>query len=70
MKLCRFTDRDTFAPRYGIVEGDVVRPLMDEDAFGISPRASTDNIPLDDVRILAPVRLKMFASVGIYLDTQ
>ena len=69
MKLCRFTNRDTFAPRYGIVDGDVVRPLMDEDAFGISSRASTDNIPLDDVTLLAPVAPSKIVCVGRnYLD--
>lgn len=69
MKLCRFTNRGTFTPRYGIVDGDVVRPLMDEDAFGSSPRASTDKIPLADVRLLAPVVPSKIVCVGRnYLD--
>jgi 2-keto-4-pentenoate hydratase/2-oxohepta-3-ene-1,7-dioic acid hydratase in catechol pathway len=69
MKLCRFTNRGMFAPRYGIVEGAVVRALMDEDAFGVSPRASTDKIPLADVRILAPVAPSKIVCVGRnYLD--
>lgn len=69
MKLCRFRDQGTFASRFGIVEGDVVRPLMDEDAYGITPRASTDKIPLADVRILPPVTPSKIVCVGRnYLD--
>jgi len=64
MKLCRFTSRGTFAFRYGIVEGDIVRPLMDEDAFGVSPRASTDKISLNDVTILSPVTPSKIVCVG------
>jgi len=52
------------APRYGIVDGDVVRPLMDEDAFGVSLRASADKIPLNDVKILAPVVPSKIVCVG------
>lgn len=69
MKLCRFTNRGMFTSRYGIVDGDVVRPLMDEDAFGITPRASTDKIQVADVSILAPVTPSKIVCVGRnYLD--
>ena len=69
MKLCRFTNRDVFAPRYGIVDGEVVRPLMDENAFGVTPRASADKIPISDVKILAPVVPSKIVCVGRnYLD--
>ena len=64
MKLCRFIQQGQFVPRYGIVEGDVVRPLMDEDGFGVSPRASTDKIPVKDVVMLAPVVPSKIVCVG------
>lgn len=41
-----------------------MRPLMDEDAFGVSPRASTDKIPLRDVKVLAPVLPSKVVCVG------
>lgn len=69
MKLCRFTTLGTLALRYGIVEGDVVRPLMDEDAFGSTPRASADKIRFADVTLLAPVVPSKIVCVGRnYLD--
>jgi 2-keto-4-pentenoate hydratase/2-oxohepta-3-ene-1,7-dioic acid hydratase in catechol pathway len=37
---------------------------MDEDAYGITPRVSTDKIPLDEVRILAPVTPSKIVCVG------
>jgi 2-keto-4-pentenoate hydratase/2-oxohepta-3-ene-1,7-dioic acid hydratase in catechol pathway len=37
---------------------------MDEDAYGITPRASTDKIPLDEVRILPPVTPSKIVCVG------
>lgn len=64
MRLCRFTHQGTFTPRYGIVDGIVVRPLMDEDAFGISPRASVDKIPIADIIMLAPVAPSKIVCVG------
>lgn len=46
-----------------------MRPLMDEDAFGITPRASTDKIQFTDVTILAPVVPSKIVCVGRnYLD--
>lgn len=56
-------------PQYGIIEGDVVRPLMDADAFGSLPRAASDKIPLSDVTLLAPVVPSKIVCVGRnYLD--
>ena len=64
MKLCRFTQLDFFQPHYGIIEGKVVRPLIDADAFGSRPRARANKIPLSEVRLLAPVAPSKIVCVG------
>ncbi|MGB7924716.1 MAG: fumarylacetoacetate hydrolase family protein [Pyrinomonadaceae bacterium] len=64
MKLCRFTQRDFFQPHYGIIEDEAVRPLIDADAFGSRPRVRSEQIPLAEVRLLAPVAPTKIVCVG------
>jgi 2-keto-4-pentenoate hydratase/2-oxohepta-3-ene-1,7-dioic acid hydratase in catechol pathway len=65
MKLCRFISAEMHAPHYGIVEGESIRPLIDADAFGSRPRArSGDKIPMDSVRLVAPVTPSKIVCVG------
>ncbi|MFN2597384.1 MAG: fumarylacetoacetate hydrolase family protein [Pyrinomonadaceae bacterium] len=64
MKLCRFQHPDFFAPHYGIVLDDFVRPLLDADAMGSRPRVRADKLPLADVQILAPVAPSKIVCVG------
>jgi 2-keto-4-pentenoate hydratase/2-oxohepta-3-ene-1,7-dioic acid hydratase in catechol pathway len=64
MKLCRFTSAGIYAPHYGIVEGDFIRPLIDADAFGSRPRARQDKIPLAEASVLAPVTPSKIVCVG------
>jgi 2-keto-4-pentenoate hydratase/2-oxohepta-3-ene-1,7-dioic acid hydratase in catechol pathway len=64
MKLCRFIHQTLPEPRYGIIEEDSVRPLIDADAFGSRPRVQSDRIPLDAVRLLAPVTPSKIVCVG------
>src|ERR671932_436602 len=64
MKLCRFAHRTLREPRYGIIEGDFVRPLIDADAFGSRPRAHSDQIPFGEIRLLAPVTPSKIVCVG------
>jgi 2-keto-4-pentenoate hydratase/2-oxohepta-3-ene-1,7-dioic acid hydratase in catechol pathway len=64
MKLCRFISQDVYAPHYGIVEGEFIRPLIDADAFGSRPRARADKIPLAEARLLAPVTPSKIVCVG------
>jgi 2-keto-4-pentenoate hydratase/2-oxohepta-3-ene-1,7-dioic acid hydratase in catechol pathway len=64
MKLCRFTQPLLPLPRYGIIEGDIVRPLLDADAFGSLPRAHSDQIPLASVSLLSPVTPSKIVCVG------
>lgn len=64
MKLCRFQHKDFFAPHYGILEDDCVRPLLDADAMGSRPRSRIDKLPLAEVQILAPVAPSKIVCVG------
>jgi 2-keto-4-pentenoate hydratase/2-oxohepta-3-ene-1,7-dioic acid hydratase in catechol pathway len=64
MKLCRFQHKDFFAPHYGIIEDDFVRPLLDADAMGSRPRVRIDKLPLAEVQILAPVAPSKIVCVG------
>jgi 2-keto-4-pentenoate hydratase/2-oxohepta-3-ene-1,7-dioic acid hydratase in catechol pathway len=64
MKLCRFTHQTHLEPRYGIIEENFVRPLIDADAFGSRPRTHSDRIPLSEVRLLAPVTPSKIVCVG------
>jgi 2-keto-4-pentenoate hydratase/2-oxohepta-3-ene-1,7-dioic acid hydratase in catechol pathway len=64
MRLCRFTHPKLYAPRYGIIEGLVVRPLIDADLFD-SPRAGAeDHFELAEVRLHAPVVPSKIVCVG------
>src|SRR5918999_2936635 len=64
MKLCRFIQQHFSEPRYGIIEEDFVRPLIDADAFGSRPRAHSNRIPLGEVKLLAPVTPSKIVCVG------
>jgi 2-keto-4-pentenoate hydratase/2-oxohepta-3-ene-1,7-dioic acid hydratase in catechol pathway len=64
MKLCRFQHKDFFAPHYGILEDDFVRPMLDADAMGSRPRVRIDKLPLAEVQILAPVAPSKIVCVG------
>jgi 2-keto-4-pentenoate hydratase/2-oxohepta-3-ene-1,7-dioic acid hydratase in catechol pathway len=64
MKLCRFKHQTVLEPRYGIIEGDYVQPLIDADAFGSRPRAQSNQIPLSEVSLLAPVTPSKIVCVG------
>lgn len=64
MKLCRFTNQTIAEPRYGLVEGDFVRPLIDSDVFGRHTRYSSAEIPLAEINILPPVTPSKVVCVG------
>jgi 2-keto-4-pentenoate hydratase/2-oxohepta-3-ene-1,7-dioic acid hydratase in catechol pathway len=64
MKLCRFIHSSLAEPRYGIVEGDYVRPLIGGDIFVDNPQFSSDKISLAEVKILAPVTPSKIVCVG------
>ena len=64
MKLCRYTQTDIYAPHYGIIEDDYVRPLLEADEFGSQPRARSDSLPLREVKLLPPVTPSKIVCVG------
>ena len=64
MKLCRFNHQTLSEPRYGIIEGEFVQPLLDADAFGAQPRTQFKPLPLSEVSLLAPVTPSKIVCVG------
>lgn len=64
MRLCRFLHKNQLEPRYGIIEGEFVQPLIDADAFGSRPQAQSSRIPLKEVRLIAPVTPSKIVCVG------
>lgn len=66
MKLCRFISTDATAPRYGLIDGDAVLPLDERDVFArrFAPRDARDRLPLDEVRLVAPVAPTKIVCVG------
>ena len=66
MKLCRFTHPSLPAPRYGWLEGDSVRPADESRLFArdLATRAAGQTLPLDEVRLLAPVVPSKIVCVG------
>jgi 2-keto-4-pentenoate hydratase/2-oxohepta-3-ene-1,7-dioic acid hydratase in catechol pathway len=64
MKLCRYTNLETLDPHYGILSGDTVSPLIDDDVFGSTLRASEIKLPLSECKMLAPVAPTKIICVG------
>jgi 2-keto-4-pentenoate hydratase/2-oxohepta-3-ene-1,7-dioic acid hydratase in catechol pathway len=66
MKLCRFTHPSDAMPRYGWLEGDTVRPADESRLFSLdfATRAGGQTLPLDEVRLLAPVAPSKIVCVG------
>jgi 2-keto-4-pentenoate hydratase/2-oxohepta-3-ene-1,7-dioic acid hydratase in catechol pathway len=63
MRICRFKHPSKAAPCYGVLEEDYVLPLVD-DIFAPNPQTSSDQIPLSEIRILAPVEPSKIVCVG------
>jgi 2-keto-4-pentenoate hydratase/2-oxohepta-3-ene-1,7-dioic acid hydratase in catechol pathway len=66
MRLCRFTHPSGSSPRYGWLEGDAVRPADESRLFppDFAPGAGGRTLPLDEVRLLAPVVPSKIVCVG------
>lgn len=64
MRICRFTNQEDFAPRYGLLEGETIAPLADAAPFDAPLHTSADRIPLSGVRLLAPVVPSKIVCVG------
>ncbi|HEX8493298.1 MAG TPA: fumarylacetoacetate hydrolase family protein [Pyrinomonadaceae bacterium] len=64
MKLCRYTNLESFDPHYAVLSGEAVSPLLDDDVFGHPPRVSKNEISLSEVKLLAPVVPTKIICVG------
>jgi 2-keto-4-pentenoate hydratase/2-oxohepta-3-ene-1,7-dioic acid hydratase in catechol pathway len=64
MKLCRFTTVDRTEPRYGLIEGDFVRPIEGSDPFVEKISFSQNKIPLSEIKLLSPVTPSKVVCIG------
>lgn len=64
MKLCRFSDQTISEARYGVLEGEFVRPIIDGDIFNKDSHELGDKISLTEVKLLAPVAPSKIVCVG------
>jgi 2-keto-4-pentenoate hydratase/2-oxohepta-3-ene-1,7-dioic acid hydratase in catechol pathway len=66
MRLCRFIHPSGATPRYGWLEGDSVRPADESRLFSRDPatRAGAESLPLDELRLVAPVAPSKIVCVG------
>jgi 2-keto-4-pentenoate hydratase/2-oxohepta-3-ene-1,7-dioic acid hydratase in catechol pathway len=64
MKLCRFSNKAVTGTRFGILEGDFVRPIEDQDIFPNGPYSLGEKISLQEVKLLAPVTPSKIVCVG------
>ena len=65
MKLCRFAHPQFIEPQLGLIEDQNVFPLAADEIYTASERPSTgDPLPLDNVRLLAPVTPSKIVCVG------
>jgi 2-keto-4-pentenoate hydratase/2-oxohepta-3-ene-1,7-dioic acid hydratase in catechol pathway len=65
MRICRFTTSDNQTPRFGIIDGDAIRPLKLDETFANFPNLNTDGpIPLASAQLLAPVAPSKIVCVG------
>jgi 2-keto-4-pentenoate hydratase/2-oxohepta-3-ene-1,7-dioic acid hydratase in catechol pathway len=65
MRICRFTTPETAAPRFALIDGDLVLPLADGETLASFPNPRTEKaIPISEVKLLAPVAPSKIVCVG------
>lgn len=64
MRFCRFRSPLVEGPCYGIVEGEVIRPLGVSTPYGPLTWGEPGEIPLSEVRLLAPCEPTKIVAVG------
>jgi 2-keto-4-pentenoate hydratase/2-oxohepta-3-ene-1,7-dioic acid hydratase in catechol pathway len=65
MRICRFIDPGTQSARLGLIEGSEVYTLEDEHGFErLALENARDRVPLDGLRLLAPVTPSKIVCVG------
>ena len=65
MRICRFTTSEFPTPRFGIIDGESIRPLAHDETIGSFPTPRTDEpILLANARLLAPVAPSKIICIG------
>jgi 2-keto-4-pentenoate hydratase/2-oxohepta-3-ene-1,7-dioic acid hydratase in catechol pathway len=64
MKICLFTHPGYTSERWGVVEGETLRPLAPSDIFARKLEFENDSLPLHEARLLAPARPSKIVCVG------
>jgi 2-keto-4-pentenoate hydratase/2-oxohepta-3-ene-1,7-dioic acid hydratase in catechol pathway len=65
MRICRFTTSEVTTPRFGLVENDIVLPLVHGETIEAFPKPRTDaGILISEVTLLAPVAPSKVVCVG------
>lgn len=66
MLLCRFIHTPAAAPRYGVIDGEVIHPLHTVDIYAADLRQATrgSGVALSEVMLLAPVSPSKVVCVG------
>src|SRR5438309_4547344 len=65
MRICRFTSPKFPIPRFGIIEGESIRPLTQGETIASFPSPRTDApISLATARLVAPVAPSKIVCVG------
>lgn len=64
MKICRYTQAGIESGRYAIVNGSDIRPLEKQHLDGFNPSRTEKPIPVDEVKLLAPVAPSKIVCVG------
>ncbi len=65
MRICRFTTSGFYSPRFGIIDGESVRPLTQGETIASFPSPRTDGpIPLATTRLVAPVAPSKIVCIG------
>ena len=64
MRVCRFITNGVNEPAYGLIEGDVVKPVDGPDPFALNPNNSRSPVPLSEIKLLPPVAPSKIVCVG------
>lgn len=64
MRICRFTSSNTTRPRYALIEGHSLRPLVNKNPFDAVISAEDETLSLDEIKLLAPVEPSKIVCVG------
>jgi 2-keto-4-pentenoate hydratase/2-oxohepta-3-ene-1,7-dioic acid hydratase in catechol pathway len=64
MKICLFTHKNSDAPRWGLLEGESIRPLSGADIFERRFQFESESVPVDEAKLLAPVAPSKIVCVG------